>query len=488
MLLPINAGDVIADRYVVERPLAHGGMGVVVLARHRELRDLVAIKLLLPQIVASTDAVARFMREARAAALLKNEHVVRVFDVGRVGDDIVYMAMEYLEGSDLDQMLRSRGPLPAIEAVDYVIQACAGVAEAHRRGVVHRDLKPANLFISRRSDGSPLVKLLDFGISKYSPPDGSSPSVTKTSVVMGSPLYMSPEQLRSTRSVDHRTDIWSLGVVLYEAICGRTPFAAESFPEICARILTGPPDGLMEGIPGELGAVIFRCLEKLPEDRFVNVADLAMALRPFASAEGQSIADRVERTMRVPLPPMAMAQSDPAPPPSAANGSSPELPPQLPNSSTAASFTSTHSRPGLSKTAVALLAGGGGFAALVVVIALVALIRPAKRGPEAGNSAAESPNAPALDAGASKAKSAPSTAGATVVRREEPAPAASLQAGETAIPAASASAEVLDSMQAVPGSRNETVMKSKTIGAVSSAPRKPGRPRPTPADRFGGRD
>jgi len=297
----LTPGQVIARKYRVERTLARGGMGVVVLATHLQLGETVAIKVLLPEVASNPDTVARFLREAKAAARIKNEHVVRVFDVGTMEAGQVYIVMEYLEGVDLDNTIRNRGELPLEEAVDYVLQACEGVAEAHRIGVVHRDLKPANLFLVQRSDGSYCVKLLDFGISKQAPTGGADVSVTRTSMMMGSPLYMSPEQLRSTRSVDARTDIWSLGVVLYEALTGKSPFIGETFAAVCARVLAEAPDPLRPDVPAEVAQVIERCLSKQPDARYPDIGAFAQALRPFAPLEAQMVADRVVRIMKSPV-------------------------------------------------------------------------------------------------------------------------------------------------------------------------------------------
>src|SRR4051812_47574365 len=237
-------GDVIAGKYLIQRVLGRGGMGVVVAAEHVALRQRVAVKFLLPEAVARAGSVERFLREARAAVMIQSEHVARVFDVGTLETGSPYMVMELLQGSDLGELLQVNGRLPVEQAVDYVLQACEAIAEAHALGIIHRDLKPANLFLTSRADGSMIIKVLDFGISKSTgTPSGSQPdmSLTRTASVMGSPLYMSPEQMRSTRNVDARTDIWALGVILYELLTGRAAFLADSMPELCAMILTEPP-------------------------------------------------------------------------------------------------------------------------------------------------------------------------------------------------------------------------------------------------------
>lgn len=294
---PVKPGDVIADKFLIERILGAGGMGVVVVARHVHLDQRVAIKFLLPAVAKSPEAVARFAREARAAAKIQSEHVARVLDVA-THDGTPYMVMEYLEGQDLESTLQELGTLPIDKAIDYVLQALEALAEAHVAGIVHRDLKPANIFLARRADGSSIVKILDFGISKLS--GGSDPQITTTSAQMGSPLYMSPEQLRRTKDVDARADIWSLGVILQELIVGEAPFMSETLPEIIAMILSEPPLSMRlrrPDVPSQLEAVIRRCLEKRPGDRYPNVAALAVALQPFAPERSRVSIDRVTRVI-----------------------------------------------------------------------------------------------------------------------------------------------------------------------------------------------
>ena len=299
----IQPGDVLAGKYRVEHVLGIGGVGVVVAATHLELGERVAIKFLLPAALKQPETVSRFAREARAAVRIKSEHVARVTDVGSLETGAPYMVMEYLEGFDLGQIARQRGPLPVEEAVDYVLQACEAVAEAHGLGIVHRDLKPSNLFVSRRADGSTVVKVLDFGISKLVSRGGSLPeaSVTHTATVIGSPLYMSPEQMESTRDVDERSDIWSLGTILYELVAGACPFDADTMPQLCARILRSPPTPLLgyrPDAPPVLQQVIECCLEKDPKRRYANVAELAIALGPLAPRRALLSIQRIVRVIQ----------------------------------------------------------------------------------------------------------------------------------------------------------------------------------------------
>ena len=281
----MREGSVLVGKYRVERVLGQGGMGIVVAARHEQLDDYVAIKLMLPEVAASPDAVARFVREARAAAKIKSEHIARVSDVGTLETGEPYMVMEYLEGADLSATLQQQGRLPLDQAADYLLQACEAIAQAHELGIVHRDLKPANLYVvTNRRDGLPLVKVLDFGISKMAQTAVDS-SMTKTSALMGSPLYMSPEQMQSARDVDLRTDIWALGVILFELLSGQPPFDGDTLPQVCAQILQGPtPDirRFLPELPDAVVRVIERCLERDPARRFASVDDLASELAPFS--------------------------------------------------------------------------------------------------------------------------------------------------------------------------------------------------------------
>ena len=283
-------GDVLAQKYRVESIVGRGGMGVVLSARHVQLGQVVAIKLLTlpPDEDRRDEAIGRFLHEAQAAAKLQNDHVVRIYDVGQLDNGLPFMVMELLVGADLGTVLDERGALPEPEAVDYLLQACAGVAEAHRMGIVHRDLKPSNLFVTKRSDGLPLLKVLDFGISKQltDPASGEAvPTFTNTRTLMGSPHYMSPEQVRDARRVDARADIWALGVILQELITDAPVFHGESFPGVCAAIVADPPmpvRTMRPDVSTALEAIIGRCLEKDAKLRFQSVAELQAALMPLA--------------------------------------------------------------------------------------------------------------------------------------------------------------------------------------------------------------
>ena len=303
MTSPVNPGDILMEKYRIDRLLGMGGMGVVVAATHLGLQQRVAIKFMLASKVAAREQYERFLREARAAVRLKSEHVARVSDVGTMESGAPYMVMEYLDGRDLSALLADRGPLPITEAIDHVLQACEAVGEAHAIGIVHRDLKPANLFLTTSAGGTDCIKVLDFGISKTS---DSELALTHETAVLGSPLYMSPEQMKATKNTDARADIWALGVVLYELLTGTTPFHADQVQALCARVFFGEPTPigtLRTDVPPGLEAVILQCLEKERTRRWSNVAELAAALAPFGSVRAVGYAERVAGVLGIRVEP-----------------------------------------------------------------------------------------------------------------------------------------------------------------------------------------
>jgi serine/threonine-protein kinase len=328
-------GDVVCGKYRIEGPLGHGGMGVVLAATDTSLGRAVAIKLLPPHKSSSPDAVARFLREARAAAAIQSEHVVRVFEVDTFVTGTPFIVMERLVGADLAQVLEDRGPMPIDVACDTILQACQALGEAHRLGIVHRDLKPGNLFVAQRPDGTTCLKVLDFGISKGATFEAEGgPSLTSTGAVMGTPLYMSPEQLRSLRDADARTDIWALGAILFELLTRSLIYEAETASALCAMIAMDPPIPLRARLPSapiELEAIILRCLHKDPAGRFQDVAALADALAPYASDRGRLSVEVVSRVVRGSSAPLAFGRGSGVPP---APTTPRSLPPTLGNDTT----------------------------------------------------------------------------------------------------------------------------------------------------------
>ena len=390
-------GDLFGGRFLIERLVGRGGMGAVFAAQHEMLGTRVAIKILLSEVALNKEAVARFLNEARAASRIEGEHVARVMDVATLDDGRPYMVIEYLEGSDFGQLLEARGPLPVVEAVDCLLQALEALAQAHALGIVHRDFKPSNLFLARRSDGTTLVKVLDFGIAKATQPLTANAHVTQSNAVLGSPQYMAPEQLRNARNVDARTDIWAAGLTLYELLTGNVPFAGETFGELFAAIIEKTAVPLRQKRPDidpDLEAIVARCLLREASQRFQTVTELAQALVRHGSARA---AFSVERIISVLPPPMAGAGATPPAgphvvrvgggivepgavtsiaPPSAAEGTAP------PFSSSRSQSTDGGRSPRTRLVAVAIVAAGIGVLA-------VSVLRVGRSGPGDASNARE---------------------------------------------------------------------------------------------------
>lgn len=464
-------GDVIAGKYRVERVLGEGGMGVVVAARHTSLRQHVAVKFLLPRALTMAGAAERFLREARAAVAIKSEHVARVLDVGELESGAPYMVMEYLTGCDFGKLLRTRGPLPAKEAVDYILQACEALAEAHRLGVVHRDLKPGNLFLTTRADGSPLVKVLDFGLSKaIKASDGGAHehSLTAPDMIVGSPHYMSPEQLKSLKQVDARTDVWALGVILHQLLSDRRPFEAESLVATCAKIAGDAPITLREhrrDAPVELETIVLRCLQKDMTKRVQSVAELARLLAPFGSDRA---AISVERIVRVIEGESSISELSDA-----------DVIAQDPTAAVSAWGKST-ARPKRTPTTAFVILG----ALAVCAFAIVFAIRSSGGGtPAAPSSEASAPAASSLAgpvvvpvAAASSTALAPATAASSA-----PAPDSSADSSASAEPAVSAA----PSASLAGGKGSSRVKPGATASAApTAAPGKPANTTDKMLDRF----
>jgi serine/threonine-protein kinase len=277
-------------------------MGVVVEATHVALEQHVAIKLLNDELARSQEIVARFLREARIAARLSSSHIAKVNDIGQTEAGTPYLVMELLVGHDLATELANRKILPVNEAVDNILQACEGLAEAHGAGLVHRDIKPANLFLAARPNRPPLVKVLDFGLSKE-PPSDARASLTATDSIFGTPQYMSPEQIRSTKNVDARTDQHALAMILFELITGRPAFDAPNVSHLVVLIATAPPPRIRDvrsDVPAKLEQALLRALAKRPEERFADLADFADAIAPFGGPEAKQMAKHVRAALAPP--------------------------------------------------------------------------------------------------------------------------------------------------------------------------------------------
>jgi serine/threonine protein kinase len=334
MTMPLSPGAVLVGKYRVDRVIGSGGMAVVLAATHLQLREPVAIKLLHRHVLSHPGALERFLREARVAMRLRSEHVARVFDVSTMEDGTPFIVMELLQGADFATLLQERGPFPVSTAIDYLLQACQALSEAHAAGVVHRDLKPANLFLCPSIDGSPCVKVLDFGVSKLlvddagapdpfaltAPPSArfpaeaadqitvppvspapmsphAGPAVTLTHAFLGSPRYMAPEQIRSARDVDIRADIWALGVILQELITGVAPFRGATLSELCNHILEEPaaPFALPSGSVPEIHGALAGCLAKDPRDRYQDIRAFVEAMARYGSADSKASHERIVR-------------------------------------------------------------------------------------------------------------------------------------------------------------------------------------------------
>jgi serine/threonine protein kinase len=428
-LAPVKEGDVLASKYRVEKVLGIGGMGVVVAAEHIELSQKVALKFLLKQAASNDELVGRFLREARASVRLKGSHVAKTLDVGRLDDGAPYIVMEFLDGHDLHAEIRGRSaPLAIQDAASYVVQAAEGLAEAHSLGIVHRDLKPGNLFLTRGVDGWPLVKVLDFGISKTMDTSigGDGLSLTKTEMLLGSPLYMSPEQMRSSKNVDERSDLWALGAIAFELLTGRVPFEADTILELCFKVAQEKPPSPREfrdDLPEELCLAVLKCLEKDPGNRFPNVGELARAFEPFALPRDRGSAERALDVLgtgkRPPMrsvpsiaapalassgspssPGVAVGSATPTPGPTPAPGVPQMTPSQVEPVAPAAWGTTQAQHAAKSRRGMFAIAGG------VVVVAALAGVMVSRKGASDSGAANAGSAAPSANANASSNGSA----------------------------------------------------------------------------------
>jgi serine/threonine protein kinase len=290
----VSSRRIIDKKYRILKVLGQGGMGTVYKAEHIVLLRKVAIKLLHETHSSSPEAVERFLIEAQAAGTIGHPNIVEVQDIGKDGD-VVYMVMELLKGWDLAVELEEQGRLPYKRAVAIMLQVLSALHAAHEKGIVHRDLKPENIFIATDSRGREEIKLLDFGVAKVQSTMSNAVRLTQTGLVVGTPLYMSPEQARGAKDVDHQSDIWSCGVILYTMLSGKRPFDGESYNEVIGNILLSEPAPLREEVPDlprVLATAVSRALAKKTEVRYANVSEMIEALMPFHDKEDQSISPR----------------------------------------------------------------------------------------------------------------------------------------------------------------------------------------------------
>jgi serine/threonine-protein kinase len=479
--MPFVPGQLVSGKYELIELIGVGGIGFVVAATHVELGDKVALKFLRPEALANREAVGRFAREARASAQIKSEHVVRVFDVGNLPDGAPFIVMEHLEGKDLDAVVHEQGALPVKLAVEYVLQACEALAAAHASGIVHRDVKPENLFLNHRAQGMDVIKVLDFGISKVAFTGSAIESrhpMVRTTMAMGSPIYMSPEQIRAAQDIDARTDIWSLGCVLYELLTGSPAFDAPSLTQVAAIIIEQEPTPLelvCPLAPPGLAAIVTRCLAKSPAARFQDVAELAVALHPYGPQRGRVSVERCcsllrsaglsNAELRIPsiFPPGLSEVSSGAPSRPALGASTP-----LPRSSVTLAGVSPRSNKWRMALAIAALAG---------VLYLVVAVRNATQTPPVvaptlarSPAVAELTRVPAAPGTSAPTELAPTPAPSSAETAQRAATETPSSAAPAAKPSANAAAPAPAKRRASPPPARPKAPVARPAPAVASEP------------------
>jgi serine/threonine-protein kinase len=448
-------GDIVDGKYEIVGVVGRGGMGVVFEAVHKRLRQRVALKMLHPHVTGEPGVMERFEREARAAGQLLSPNIARVLDVETSNTGLPFIVMEFLEGRDLQDELETKKQLPIDEAVGYVLQACSAMREAHALGIIHRDLKPANIFLCPTPDG-PVIKILDFGISKITTEvDGR---LTAAMTTLGSPIYMSPEQLRGASEVDARTDLWSLGVVLYELLAGQPPYSGTLTAVTAAIIADAPPRlaTFRDDVPPELEAVVGKALQKFAVNRFPNAESMAEALLPFAS---DASARRLHARLSTAPAPPSSRRAPKASPGSAESMTvaAPVAPSLGSTSETRHSFTTGAFERSVrtSRSRVVLLVAGA--LAVGALATIVLLVWPA------------TPAAPRASGASAATTSARETAVATPAAPVEPPIAAeATPASPVASSSTSASASAASSRSATPRSTPQPQPRSRPAAAATN--------------------
>ena len=428
----ITVGELVADKYRIAEVLGRGGMGLVVAAEHMQLQEKVALKFLRLDTETPQEFQTRFVREAQVTAKLRGEHVARIRDFGVLEEGTPYMVMEYLEGTDLRKLLKQFGKLPVESALEYLMQTCEGVAEAHAAGVIHRDLKPSNLFLTKRPDGSDLIKILDFGVAKMV--QGSDrDELTAAGMLLGSPRYMSPEQLKGAKDIDGRADIWSLGAILYELLVGRAPFLAQTTAALCVKILSSEMPASIcadrSDVPPELEAVVLGCLERDVSKRIPDVATLAGRLAdamklPWLEPAATRVAAVLERrAMQQTGTYSTISSTQPRPGLVAAIGNAQVQSSAISRSAIDVAWTQSHPSSSRKRTwalvaiaAVVLLGGAGLFAAFHNSEQPVPAAEPSSSEPSAATSAP----APVEPSATASTAPAPDDSGATAATPPSP--------------------------------------------------------------------
>jgi serine/threonine-protein kinase len=289
--MQVMIGQLIDSKYRIVRMLGEGGMGAVYEGENVRIHHRVAIKVLHGEIATRKDVLERFEREAQAAGKIGSEHIVEVFDLGELPDGSRYMVMEYLDGENLSARVAQRGRMAASEIAPILLQLLEGLGAAHASGIVHRDLKPDNIFLVRdKKRGNDFVKIVDFGVSKFSSssPDAAM-SMTRTGTVIGTPYYMSPEQAKGAKNTDHRSDLYAVGVVLFECATGRVPYQADTFNELMFKIVLEPPpdpESLVQGLDPRFAAIIRKAMAREPEARYQNAGEFQDALSSWMKVAG----------------------------------------------------------------------------------------------------------------------------------------------------------------------------------------------------------